>query len=51
MRTWFIVFVVSTVIFFVTLVFPVGGLNGLATILINGSILGMALFAAREMNQ
>lgn len=38
MKTWLLIFVISATIALITLIIPVGGLNGLATLLMNGSL-------------
>lgn len=47
MRAWLIVFAVSSTIALVTLVFPLGGLNALATILVNGSLIAVCIEGLR----
>jgi hypothetical protein len=40
---WAYIFAVSSVVAIVTMVFPLGGLNALATILVNGSLLALCI--------
>lgn len=43
MKTWLSIFFASSAIAIVTLAFPVGGLNGLATLIANGSLLAFCI--------